>query len=334
MLAASAFAAGRPENIPAIRLRDFQLTKQIVVLALRANIQIGKVDEAVKLLKILENLKDVKKNDTEDVQARTEISKIFFNLVSELDAQIYDLQRKKAQARLESSRKSFTEFLDGVVKDPGRKLSKKDLFSLARCYDTLDQHERAASLYAQYPVPEFLNVAKKGFNEAEERELQSYCYAQVMMAKQLRLAKKPAKAKEILDDLAAQKNVRQLLPIEREQIYLLEDAGLFGKAATRWEGFLKSPAFKGTDFLDDSHRVKMYYDGFYHRTLCYYKYSQSDGVKKAGKDGPYLAKAVDFIVRLEASGQEGWQMVGHRFRELMLIEPVLQEAYDKQKTGN
>ena len=325
------FVLKEAEKEKVVRLKDYQITGQILGLALRANVQKGKIDEARKVMKVLENLKDVKDN------ALVDTGTFLGNLVSELDAQIHALHKAGDKAALKRTQANFTEFLDALVKQGG-KLERKDLFFLARCYDTLEKHDKAAELYGQYPPPKILNVEKKAkdkFSEDEERELQSYCYAQVMLAKQLRLSKKFAEAKKILDDVSAVKNARQMLHIEREQIYLLEETGLFGTAITRWGGFMASPVFKGKDLSFDPEKKKIYFDAYYHMTFCWYKYSQLDKVKAAGKEVQFLVKAADYIVRLETSmSQEGWQLIGHRFRDLLQTERPLSEAYMKQKTPN
>jgi hypothetical protein len=328
------FVKKEAEKNPVIRLKEFQITGQIVGLALRANIQLGRIDEATKLLKILQNLSGVKDNALVDTSA------VLRGLVGELDTQIHGFRRMGDQekVKLKRTQENFTLFLDALVKQGDKSLERKDLFFLARCYDILDQHDKAATIYGQYPRPANLDVAKKEkevFTDDEERELQSYCYAQVMLARQLRLSKKPVEAKKILDAVAGFKNARQLLQVEREQICLLEDGGLYGTAITRWSTFMNAPALKN-DLAVDRERKKIYFDAYYHLAFSYYKYSQLDKVKAAGKEAQYLTKAADYIVRLESIAEkspEGWQEIGHRFEELMRNEKTLHEAYLKQKGG-
>jgi hypothetical protein len=312
-----------------IRLEDFQVTGEILGLALRANVQKGKVDEAKLILKSLENLKG-----PED-SALADSTGVLRNLVVELQVQIRDLQKAGNQEKLKKTVANFSEFLDALVKQSDKKgLDKSDLFFLARCYDSLDQHEKAAKLYARYPTPKFLDVEKKEkekFTDEEEKELNTYWYVQVMQARQMRLAKKINESKKLLEFLMGHKNARQQLLAEKEQNHLLEDSGVYGTAITRWSSFMNNPSLK-SKLGNDAPSKEMYFEAYYHLTYCWYKYSQTEKVVAAGKDAQFLGKAAEYIIRLEtASNPEGWQIVGHKFRTLMETEKLLQDAYKRQK---
>ena len=229
---------------------------------------------------------------------------------------------------------NFSEFLDALIAQSKNKaLEKNDIFFLAKCYDSLDQHEKAADLYKLYPAPKFLNDKKAKWTDEEEKELQAYWYTQVQQARQLRLTKKLSEAKKILDALQENKNARQQLMAEKEQNHLLEDNGLYGTAITHWGQFMNNPGLK-KNLASDAKLKSIYFDAYYHLAFCWYKYSQTDKVKKAGKDAQFLDKAVDYIIRLEtAANKEGWQIVELRFRDLMQNEKVLNDAYKKKKAG-
>ena len=317
---------------PIVRMKDFQITGDLLGLALRANVQKGRIEEAKAILTLLENLKGTEENLLVDN------SGVLRNLVVELEAQIRDLQKAgdpAGQAKLKATVANFSLFFDALAKQfEAKALDKNDLFFLARCYDSLDQHEKAGQLYARYPAPKILNVVKKDkekFSDAEEKDLQTYWYVQVMRARQLRLAKKLPQAKKILDDLLAHKNARQQFLAEKEQNHLLEDNALYGTAIIQWSKFMNNPSLK-KNMINDPKLKEAYFDAYYHMTWCYYQHSQTEKVKAAGKEAPFLAKAVDYILRLEnATNREGWQYVGYKFQSLLQREPVLNEAYQKKK---
>ena len=330
------FVKKEAEKDPVVRLKDFQITGQILGLAMRANMQKGKIDEAKQLMKILENLKDVKENALADTSA------VLRSLVGELDVQIHELQRAGDQVKLKQTLGNFSDFLD-ALREAGRQEARPQgsVFPGPLLRHPGPARQGGQALRARRPsctrwTPKSPLKSRRArrFSEEEERDLQSYCYAQVMLAKQLRLAKKPTEAQKILDAVVAHKNARQLLQAEREQIYLLEETGFFGTAITRWSQLMNNPTFKGQDLAGDLEKKKIYFDAYYHLTYSWYKYSQLDKVKAAGKDAQFLFKAADYIVRLETSqSPEGWQLVGHRFRELMRNENILHEEYLKLKAA-
>ena len=47
---------------------------------------------------------------------------------------------------------------------------------------------------------------------------------------------------------------------------------------------------------NDPRLKEAYFDAYYHMTWCYYKHSQTEKVKAAGKEAAFLAKAVDYIL--------------------------------------
>ena len=327
-------------------LSDFQVTGDVLSFALRANVQQGKIDDAKQLLKIVETLKGGLLADSSNVMR---------NLVLDLEIQVRELKKSGDRDKLKKTVANFSEFLDAVIKQTEKKaVEKGDIFFLAKCFDSLDRHEKAAELYALYPAPKFLNVApKKGekevkFTEDQEKELQTYWYTQVQQARQLRLSviphdgqkvtdaeklRKLTEAKKILDTLEGHVNARQQIIAAKEQNHVLEDSGLYGKAVAEWSKFMNNPGLKKS-LGSDTKIQAIYFDAYYHMTYCYYKFSQTDKVKQANKDALYLDKAVGYIIRLEtATSKEGWQLIEHRFRELLDNERVLNDAYKKKKAA-
>src|SRR5581483_11944835 len=184
-----------------------------------------------------------------------------------------------------------------------------DIAFLGNFYASLDQQAKAAELYKKLPPPKSLDNAK--LTEAEEKEVQTYWYLQVQYAHALRLSKNELKsedevkarlleAKKVLDRLMNHKNSRGTMLAEKEQIHILEDSGIYGTAITRWAQFMNNPSLKNK-LADDAKLKEIYFEVYYHHAYCWYKYSQEDKVKAAGKEKTFLRRAADYIVRLETS---------------------------------
>ena len=91
-----------------------------------------------------------------------------------------------------------------------------------------------------------------------------------------------------------------------------------------------NPAVKSK--LDDPKVKDIYFESYYGYTYCMYKYSQTEKVIAAKKEQQYLRAASNNILKLERSmNPEGWQIVGHRFRELLDAEPKLRQDYEELK---
>jgi hypothetical protein len=238
---------------------------------------------------------------------------------------------------------NFSAFVDQLAKNPGKKkMEPVDYFFLARCYDSLGEHEKAADMYKSIPEP--ASIAKKDkLDENEEKEIQTYWYAQIEYARQLRLIKDEKDKREanlsaaykILSRVKSHPNGRDPLRAEKELIQVVEDSERYGPAVTEWNKFMIG--LQRSRNKDDARVKEMYFDAYYHLVFSTYKYSQTEKAKATGKEKSYLRKAADYILRLErikdANGQpgEGWQAVGPQLVELMNAEPPLRDMYEELK---
>jgi hypothetical protein len=325
-----------------IRMKDFKVAGDLLGLALRSYVQIGKIDDARAALKLLERLTGV------EGEVRADPTEVLRALVQELEIQVRALQKANDTAKLKVTVTNFSAFVDELAKNPGKTaLKPADYFFLARCYDSIAQHCKAAELYGKVAMPKFLDrVANKNdkkplFTEEEEKEVQTYWYSQVQYAKQLRQCPENKKANLDLADRALNRllshaNARGHLLAEKEKLYLLEERGLFGRAITAWGKFMANPSLKKPD---DPSAKETYYDAYYHYVYCTFKYSQGKGVKGTTKEKAALRRAADYMLRMEniknaanpAESGEGWQILGPRFRELMEAEPSLRVQYEDLK---
>jgi hypothetical protein len=336
-----------------IRMKDYQITGEVLGLALRASVQKGKIDDAKNILKLMQRL-------TGEDGLLADPTATLRALVQELQIQVKELRKAGDSVRLKDTVKNFSAFVDELAKRPDKKgLEAKDYFFLANCYDSLGQHEKAYKLYGQIAPPKALEKKKADkLTEEEEKEVQTYWYVQVKYAEQLRLsaeqlrpdkegndeaAKKEKddrlkEARKVIDNLMAHEQARQVLLAEKEQNHLYEAMELWGTATTKWQAFFNNPNLKA-QVADDPRLKEMYFEAYYHLTYCLYKYSQSAKVVTTKSEPVFLKRAANNIVRLEATVHpvtqappgEGWEIVGHRFRELLAAEPKLKTEYENLK---
>jgi hypothetical protein len=322
----------KPDAKGHLRMKDFQVTGDILALALRANVQKGNTPKAKEILGYLNRLTG------EDAGGVAETTNMLRSLIFDLQAQMKELKKAKDQAKLKETVKSFSAFIDELANKKDQALEVKDIMVLANFYSTLEEYPKAANLYNKIPEPKALNSDK--LTEDEEKEVGTYWFMQIQYAKALRLSAQSredlGKAKKVLDVLQRHKNARLLIFAEVEQIHLLEDSEkfgtpLYGLAIKGWTGIMNNPTLK-SKLADDPNLKELYFNAYYGYTRCLYKTSQTEKIIAAGKEKTYLAAAAKNVLKLErATNPEGWQIVGPRFVELLSTEPKLKDEYEELK---
>lgn len=321
-----------------IKLKDYQVTGDILGLALRAQVQQGKITDAKEILQLLRRL-------ASEQEVTGSATAVLQTLVQELKTQLQDLRSRGDMEKLKVTVNNFSAFLEELAKEPEQKLQKENLFFLASCYASMEKHAEAAKLYAQVPVPrkELTDAEKKLPDEEQkkileriEREVQSYWVTQLAYARSLRLANELAESKKVLDRIQDDPKSAGKFLAEKEQIHLLEDHKVFGTAITKWSQFLQHPALQ-KGIVDTSRgageqrRMKeLYFECFYHYAYCNHMYGKNH--KMEAKKKEYVKKAAELMLRLEnAKNREGWEITEGRFRELMRNEPLLDAQYKELK---
>jgi len=314
-----------------IAMRDYKITGEVLGLALRANVQKGKMPEAQEILKLIERLRGTEGQFADPTA-------VLRALIQELQTQVKALRKAGETEKLNTTVKNFSAFVDELAKNPSKKkMEPTDYFFLGRCYASLEQYQKAADLYKLVPEPKALDKKEK-LTDEEEKEIQTYWYSQMEYARMLRQITEGERGEKhphlgaafkVLTRLKSHPNSRGALQAEMEIIRIYEDNADFGRSITEWGKFLsgmqKSPK------KDEPSMKEMYFDGYYHYVLSTYKYSQTDKARALKKDKAMLRRAADFIVRLEKLGGEGWDMAGPRFRELLDREPPLRDMFDELK---
>jgi hypothetical protein len=311
-----------------IRIRDYQVTGNLLGLALRANVQKGNIAKAEQILGCLDRL-------TGEEGGVIEANNVLGSLIGDLQAQIKELKRTNDSDRLKSTVKNFSSFIDKLAAKNEKGFDTKTIKFLATCYSSLEEYSKAAGLYAKIPEPKAL--AKDKLSPDDEKDITTYWYLRIQYAKALRLSAKSktdlGQAKKVLDDLQKHKYARLQIYGDVEQFHILEDSAkfgnpLYGTAMKGWAGIMNNSALKAR-MADEPNLKELYFTAYYQNVWCLYQLSQTEKVVAAGKEKSYLTTAANHIVRLEKTpGQEGWQIVGHRFRELLNSELKLRDEYE------
>jgi hypothetical protein len=315
-----------------IQMAEYKVVGDILTLALRAGVQKGKIAEAKATLGLIQRL-----TSNEGIQA--DPNAVLRSLVQDLEVQVKALKKANDQAKLKTFVGNFSGLVDELVKGAGKGNDPATFFFLARLYDSLDLHQKAADMYAKIPPPKALAKPKGSkFTEEEEKEIQSYWYSQVQYAHQLHQIggddKKAhlEKANQVILTLLRHPHARAHQLAEIEKIHILQEKEIYGPAATQWEKFMKNPALAKQMADGDQTAKETYFDAYYQMTYCIYKYSRSDGAKTRKLDKAYLRRAADYIVKLEnANNSEGWELLRPRFEALMESELPLRDMVEELK---
>jgi hypothetical protein len=114
---------------------------------------------------------------------------------------------------------------------------------------------------------------------------------------------------------------------EMRRILALEEDGEYGPATIEWNKYMKSIRSQ----VGQNPKVKTaYFEAYLYGTRTLFKYGLHDPAAKSKDRIIYFA--AKRIVDLEFSKtRDGWDEVGPRFIQLLEAEPMLKEAYDREK---
>jgi hypothetical protein len=297
--------------------KNQQLGTTLLILALRSNVQLGKIDRTDQVLDTLDKVT----GEGGDSSTNT------LQLLAFLIRKQIDEQRKKADKdALAKSIKGYTDILDKRVKKQ-KTITPEFARVLANCYSSMEEHGKAAAELAKVEAPK---EARPGSpEEALHRRIK------IELAAELRQTKTPdnlKKAREIIDaamagdgkkpgwgrrDLVALKEQGNLLIAEEKY---QEAFGAFADLTKR----LAKDAPKGGAIKEN------YLECYFQMILSYVRL----GMQKAAKDerDKFLRTAAQQIVQLERSWEDfGSEASKKRFTELLTQEAALKEQYDLLK---
>jgi hypothetical protein len=299
--------------------KNAQLGMAILSMALRSNVQLGKLDRTQA---VLDALKVVQPEGSEE--GATGILKQLMGLIR---TQVDELKRKGDRKGLAQTVKGFTEILDRQVKAQ-KKLTPEFLRLLADCYAQMDQHDKAARRFEEALA--LLKDAKPGTEEDRMRR-----GVQVLLVREYRQTKDEddlKKATAVMDEVMGTEKRpgwgRRNLDALKESGKLLEARRKYAEAfKTVWSPLVKQLARRAQD-----NRVmkEHYLECYFHMILSYYKYGQS--LPSPAKRKEYARGAARRIAELDRNWEDfGSEASKRRFEELFSQESELKREYEALK---
>lgn len=294
------------------------LAQRLLATALRANLQLGKIDRTEKVLDVL--------NKVSEDGAAAGSTQILRLLASLIRTQVEEVRKKGDMDELKKAIKGYSAILDKQIAKQKGDLKPDFIRVLADCYGSMGEHGKAATELAKVPDPR----AKPGSDEDR-----AYRGVQIALLRELRLSKTPAnlkKARALLDQIRGPDKAktkpgwgRTDLGARREHGKLLEAEEKWTEAFREWATLVKilaRQAGKGGQVKEN------YLECYYHMVYCYVKLGEAK-VGKEEKD-KFLRQAAQQVVQLERSWGEdfGSEASRKRFDELFAQEPALKLAYE------
>jgi hypothetical protein len=342
-----------------VRYKDHKITASLLGLALRANIQKGDIDRSKELLGVLQRLQGTEDGVAAD--RSSEVRRILKDIGEQVDALRASTKKEDAE-KLKETVGRFSAFVDIISKDSEKKgFDPESTRMLAMAYASLNEHRKAADIFAKVPPPATLDKDAKKLSEDEKQLLAVYWNMRLQYAKALHedalqernfaeanrkeakgdpglesqrqeaLKKEKAcytESLKVLDHLLRHPNAKYQVLAEMERNLVLEDEGRYSVAFAYWSKFLKNPSL--TNALTEPEVQKIYFTGLFYKTRVMYKYAQYEA--KADKRQTYTASAAKTLVTLEFTPDGiGWGIIKPMAEELLKAEDPLREEYEKLK---
>ena len=282
----------------------------ILGLLLRSYIQTGKLDEAQKVLDVLQKLSEESGLEGGGVETLKQLAQLLKGQVEEI--------RRKQPDQLPKTIAAFSKFLDTLTKqqEKGGALPPEALLILQDCYSALDNHKRAADMLKAYPEPK---------DNAPQKERETWQVIQVMHLRQIRLDNQTDEAKKELEKLLATPWGPKNLELQKEKTFLLMEPKKYMTAAKGWDALVKALVNK----INQPGMKDQYFECYYWLVVSLYKHAQD---LPEAKRPAAIKQAASFITTLEAKWPDlGGEESKARFLDLLEKEPPLKEQYDLLK---
>jgi hypothetical protein len=297
--------------------QNLQLGSALFGMALQANISIGDIEKARKVVKALQYL-------SSDAEASGTANVVLLQLNSLIGEQIKDLRKKGDAKALETAVKGFTTILDDVTKEDSskKKAITNDLVRLISInYSTMGLNEKALDL---------LKKAEKPKDSNDTKAVSIYKGIQLQQARELRYLKKFDEANKLIDEIIGtkqapgwgNKDIDSLL----EKVKLVESQEKYSVSSSMASQIVKALVGKSSD-----NQIKeKYLEAYYHMVYGLYKYGEkSEDTVKIAKG---LSDAAGLIEKLESSQPDFGSIDSkNRFNDLFFSENKLKEAYEALK---
>lgn len=292
-----------------------QLASAVLLLALRSNIQLGKIDRTDQVLDVLDQV------TAEGGEGATNVLRLLAFLIR---GQVDELRKKGDKEAVNKAVTGYSAILDKRIKKQ-KNLTPEFIRVLADCYSSMEKHAEAAA------------ELKKALGEppaAGSPEEKTYRMIQLSLVRELRLSKDPEnlkQARQIIDEaMGAPKKpgwgARDILAL-KEQGQLLQAEEKYADSFAHWSGLTKRLAPQATKGgAPKEHYLECYYNMVYsYLKLGLAKTAQEDRDKA-------IRTAAQQIVQLERNWPGfGSEASEKRFTELLAQQAALKEQYEALK---
>jgi hypothetical protein len=295
-----------------------QLATAMLSIALKANLQLGKLDRTDLVLDVLDKV-TAESGDA----STTNILKLLAFLIR---GQVEEVRKKHDKEALDKAIKGYADILDKRIKKQ-KDLTAEFIRVLADCYSSMEDHEKAAGLLAKVPEP-------KG--KANPDEVRAFHAVQMTLARELRLSKTKEslkKARTVVDEMLGPEKKpnwgRKDISVLKEHGQLLEAEEKYNDGFRHWAYLTKNLAKRAEQ---GGQNKENYLECYYHMIFCFLKIGQNATTK--GKRDQAIHETAVKIAQLEQSWPDfGSDASKKRFTELLASDPDLKKEYEKAKQG-
>lgn len=297
--------------------QNLQLGSALFGMALQANISIGEIEKARKVVKALQYL-------SSEAEASGTANVVLLQLNSLIGEQIKELRKKNDPKSLDLAIKGFTTILDDVTKEDTtkKKAMTNDLVRLISInYSTMGLNEKALEL---------LKKAEKPKDASDPKAVSVYKGIQLQQARELRYLKKFEDATKLIDEIIGTKEApgwgNKDIDCLLEKVKLFESQEKYSVSSSMASQVVKALVGKSSD-----NQIKeKYLEAYYHMVYGLYKFGDisTDPAKKAKG----LSDAAGLIEKLESSQPDFGSIDSKkRFNDLFAAEGKLKDAYEALK---
>ena len=293
---------------------NLPLARGILDNALRATIQLGKLDRTPVVLNCY---KELAQGDAADAGA----AEVLKQLVVFIPPQLEELKRKKDDAALKKAQDTFGKILEETIKPlTGDKLTPKLIYFTAQIYSSIDRHKEAADLLDKVPEP-----AK----DAPKPDVDLFETVRVLYVRERRLNGETDVARKAMDAIMGDPKSpgwgRKKVDALTENVELLGAEGKNKEAAEFASALIQKLLAKVNA---DPRMKEIYLQCYYLMVENAYRQAQKLKDKDAAKYAKGVKTAAGLAVDL-AKTQSGFvnDATRGRFRDLMDAEPDLKEAF-------
>jgi hypothetical protein len=292
--------------------QDPRLARNLLTLALSANVQDNQFERAQQILQALR--KAIPDDDKEEGNAI--ILRQVAQLVQEL---VRSAKGKNSPEETEKAINGFALFVDKLSEEYAKDTNPETRRLLAACYASLEKHEKAVDLLRNIEEPKGTNGAA-----TDPKAEQNYRAARILLVRELRQANNLTEAEKLLKEIQTTPWGKTNLDVVKESYHLLEAQGKYTQAAARWSDLVNRQLIPKIN-LDPQMKVQ-YFECYYYLTNCLYH----AGAK--GKDEKAIKRSADLIARLEQKWPDfGGDVAKARFDQLLASDQNLKNQYEVAK---